>query len=101
MAASTVQIVVWNVAHGSAIYVKTPNGRSILLDAGNSDDFSPAGWLRTHQGLAKLDLFVLSHHHDGHVRDLANVIRFTPPLAFHHNPSSRDALAAGSVTDAE
>jgi beta-lactamase superfamily II metal-dependent hydrolase len=89
MATGTVQIVVWSVAHGSAIYVKTPNGRSILLDAGNSDDFSPARWLHAHRGLRELDLFVLSHHHGGHVRDLANVERLTPPLAFRDNPAAR------------
>jgi beta-lactamase superfamily II metal-dependent hydrolase len=94
MAAGTVQIVVWNVAHGSAIYVKTPNSRSILLDAGSSDDFSPARWLHARQGLTALDLFVLSHHHPGHVRDLANVHQLTPPRTFRHNPTSRTMPAA-------
>jgi competence protein ComEC len=42
-----VEIIIWDVQHGSAAYIKSPNGKHIVVDAGlgsyeNSDkSFSP------------------------------------------------------------
>jgi competence protein ComEC len=81
-------IVTWNVAHGSAIYVRTPNSRHILLDAGASEDFSPAEHLYHRYGLRYTDLLVLSHADCDHVRDLPNIWRLIPPIGFYRNPTS-------------
>lgn len=79
------RIVVWNVEHGSAMFAQTPNDRTILMDAGSSDDFSPAEHLHTRYGLQSADLFMLSHGDSDHLRDLPNIIRLIPPRVFHRN----------------
>ncbi len=87
-----VQIVVWNVAHGSATFVRTPNDRKILLDVGSSEDFSPAEYLHNHYGLRYTDLLILSHADADHVRDLPNVVRLIPPQTFYRNPQAPRSL---------
>lgn len=82
------EIVVWNVAHGSAIYVNTPNGRSILLDGGASEDFSPAIHLWNQHGLRATDLFILSHGDCDHVRDLPRIVDLIPPRTFWRNKTA-------------
>ena len=79
------RIVVWNVAHGSAMFVRTPNSRTILLDAGSSEDFSPAEHLHNVYGLRSTDAFILSHADCDHIRDLPNIIRLVPPTTFYRN----------------
>jgi competence protein ComEC len=82
------QIIVWNVEHGSAIYVRTPNGRSIIMDAGASSDFSPARWLYYQYNISKADLFILSHADTDHIRDIENVDVLLSPYAFYRNGTS-------------
>jgi beta-lactamase superfamily II metal-dependent hydrolase len=86
------QIVVWNVAHGSAIYVRTPNDRSILLDGGASEDFSPAIHLYNQYALRATDAFNLSHGDSDHVRDLPRILTLIPPAVFYRNPTAPRSL---------
>jgi beta-lactamase superfamily II metal-dependent hydrolase len=79
------RIVVWNVAHGSAMLARTPNDRTIIMDAGSSEDFSPAEHLHYRYGLRSTDVFMLSHGDCDHLRDLPNIIRLIPPRIFHRN----------------
>jgi beta-lactamase superfamily II metal-dependent hydrolase len=87
-AVADLQIVIWNVAHGSAMFARTPNNRTILMDAGSSEDFSPAEHLHTRYGMRSTDAFILSHGDCDHLSDLPNVVRLIPPLIFHRNPST-------------
>jgi beta-lactamase superfamily II metal-dependent hydrolase len=82
------RIVVWNVAHGSAMFARTPNNRTILMDAGSSDDFSPAQHLHDVYKARSTDLFILSHADSDHLRDLPNIIRLIPPRSFYRNKSA-------------
>lgn len=86
------RIVVWNVAHGSAMFVRTPNDRTILMDAGSSEDFSPAEHLYTNYTLRSSDLFMLSHGDSDHLSDLPNIIRLIPPRVFCRNVAAPRGL---------
>ncbi|MBP7620183.1 MAG: MBL fold metallo-hydrolase [Gemmatimonadales bacterium] len=88
MTSPELQIVMWDVAHGSAIYVRTPNGRSMLLDAGSSEDFSPALHLWQNWNVRATDALIISHGDADHVRDIANVRLFTPPAVLVENPAA-------------
>ncbi len=93
MTENKLQIVTWNVAHGSASYAKTPNGRSILFDAGSSEEFSPANWLYEKYGLRETDLFILSHTHADHISDIENVGNLIKPKVLIRNKSVPKNLA--------
>ena len=54
----TLKIIVWNVQHGSAAYIPTPNSKHIATDLGASEatngGFSPLAHLQR-EGISKLD----------------------------------------------
>lgn len=85
MSGSQLEIVVWNVQHGSAIYARTPNGLSIVMDAGASDEFSPAWWLKRQWSLQQVHMFILSHADTDHIRDIENLDRLLSPCTFRRN----------------
>lgn len=72
------EITIWDVQHGSAAYIRTPNNRHIVVDLGdNGDDFSP---LRTlyGRGVRQLDAVVITHPHRDHMDDLATFPLLAP-----------------------
>jgi beta-lactamase superfamily II metal-dependent hydrolase len=73
MASGDLEIVTWDVQHGVSLFVSTPNNRTIILDAGASDAFSPVDWLRGKFQLQRLDGLIISHPHADHVREVGRI----------------------------
>lgn len=69
---------IWNVQHGSAIHILTPNRKSIVIDLGTgarSPDgsyFSPITYLKN-CGIKKIDLLIITHPHTDHISDIINI----------------------------
>jgi beta-lactamase superfamily II metal-dependent hydrolase len=74
-----VTIDVLDVGQGDAVLVRTPEGKSALIDAGPSHHI--VSMLRQ-QGVASLDLVALSHHHADHYGGMAEVVRTFHPRLF-------------------
>ena len=75
---SALEIVVWDVQHGNAIYMKTPNGTNIMFDIGlgsYGDDweFSPLSYLKYKWRVDRLHYLVISHPHADHISDISNM----------------------------
>ena len=66
------ELYVWNVENGTAIYVKTPNGKNVVIDCGASDGFLPAKFLKDSLAVS-IDYFVISHPHRDHIEDLKGI----------------------------
>lgn len=79
----TLEILSWDVAHGDAMYITTPNGMKIVRDLGiGSSDTSNATWsplshLKTN-GVEKLDWVIVSHPHKDHIDDIMNFDSLSP-----------------------
>ncbi|GFK95413.1 hypothetical protein NNJEOMEG_03276 [Fundidesulfovibrio magnetotacticus] len=82
---------IWKVEHGSAAFVKTPNNKHVIFDAGRSDDFSPAEYLHK-KGVGEIDVLFVSHPHNDHVEDLPNVMSLLKPLVRMKNSDCPDDL---------
>lgn len=83
----SLKIIMWNVQHGSATYIGTPNGRHIAIDMGASASFSPFQHLYQN-GIRKLDHVTITHPHLDHIEDilnfdLLNPITFQAPALEH------------------
>jgi competence protein ComEC len=70
----------WDVKHGSATLIRTPNGTSIAYDMGIgrlnefNEEFSPMKYLQNGKNpLKKLDLVCISHPDEDHISDLINL----------------------------
>ncbi len=79
------KLIVWDVQHGNAIYIRTPDERDVIIDLGvgrnldKKEKFSPIDHLRKRYGLRKIDLLVLTHPHTDHIEDILEVIKL--PIA--------------------
>lgn len=84
----TLEIVFWDVQHGSATYIKTPNGKHIVKDLGigkyetNDQKFSPLLHLKHKWGVSKLDAVIISHPHKDHIEDIMNFEELSPVVLF-------------------
>ncbi len=81
----SISIITFDVAHGNCHLIVTPSGKRVMIDLGRSDDFSPVEWLK-HKGCKRLDLLVVTHSHDDHIRgvfDLGSI-----KVGILHRPKS-------------
>lgn len=89
---SQVQMVFWDVQHGHATYIRTPNDRHIVIDLGTGDysgrdeAFSPLTHLRTRYNVSRLDYVVITHPHRDHIDDILNFDMMSPKVL--HRPKS-------------
>jgi len=84
------KVRVWDVKHGNAIYVNTPNGKNLVYDLGrgdyseNSDERSPLETLSGHYKIKKIDYLMITHPHRDHIDDILNLKHFT--VGIFHRP---------------
>ena len=74
-----------DVGQGDAILVRSPEGKTALIDAGPSHNVVQA--LRK-AGVTSVDLLVLSHHHADHYGGMAEVVKAFRPRVFLASNSS-------------
>ena len=72
----TLQLIMWNVQHGSAIYINTPNGKDIAIDLGADDNFSPLQHILSKGH--RLDHATITHPHMDHIDDILNFDPVSP-----------------------
>lgn len=80
----TLELVIWDVQHGNATYVKTPNGRHIVQDLGTgsykgeNSSFSPLTHLKNQYNVERIDALIVSHPHKDHISDILNIDELNP-----------------------
>lgn len=89
------EFVVWNVQHGNAIYMKTPNGRNVMFDIGTGSygagaEFSPLRWLKHNWEIDCLHYLVISHPHADHISDIGNMYDLNLKPRALHRPKGID-----------
>src|SRR5262249_10347934 len=77
--AAVATLDVLDVGQGDAILIRSPEGKTALVDAGPNGGVVP---LLRDRGVDHLDLLVVSHHHADHYGGAAEVIRAFPPRVF-------------------
>jgi beta-lactamase superfamily II metal-dependent hydrolase len=100
------QIVIWDVQHGSAAYIKTPNNKHIVQDLGigaykaNLPSFSPLLHLKNKLGVDKLDEVIISHPHRDHLDDIVNFDDLNPTVLLRpKHLSEKEILDANRMED--
>ena len=90
-------VLVWNVDHGSAAYIETPNRKRIAIDLGaNSDGFSPLRHLKN-SGINQLDKVIITHPHLDHIEDILNFDLLTPKVLQRPSHLTSDDIWAGNT----
>ena len=68
----TMQLNMWNVDHGSAAYVSTPNGKRFIFDLGTLGELSILNNLKG-AGINFVDSITITHPHMDHIDDILNL----------------------------
>ena len=98
------KLVIWDVQHGSAAYIRTPSGKNVVIDLGvgsfvKPDDatFSPLRHLRQRYGVDRLDTLVITHPHTDHIEDIGHLSLF--PLGLGRTPGPAVLVAPRHLTE--
>jgi len=89
----TLDVLFFDVQHGSCAYIKTPNNRHVLHDLGSGsyqdgEEFSPIIYLKDQlrkKGIDKLDKVIITHPHKDHIDDILN-LDVLSPKSLHRPP---------------
>lgn len=77
-------MVFWDVQHGNATYIRTPNNTHIVQDLGTgsygtkSKEFSPLFHLKNKWNVKQLDYVIITHPHKDHISDMMNFEALSP-----------------------
>jgi len=96
-----VEMVFWDVQHGHATYIKTPNDRHIVVDlgtgdySGNNKAFSPLKHLKANYGVTQLDYVIITHPHLDHIDDILNFDSLNPKVLWRPKALTNDEIMDG------
>jgi competence protein ComEC len=95
----SLNMVFWDVQHGSAAFIKTPTGKKLIIDLGvgsfmKPDDatFSPLWHLRNVYGVTSADALVITHPHADHLDDIYNIDLVPPRMLIAPRQIDRDLI---------
>jgi len=96
-----VEMVFWDVQHGHATYIKSPNGRHIVIDLGtgqyskNNLTFSPLKHLRNSYDVTQLDYVIITHPHLDHIDDIMQFDSLNPKVLWRPKSISNQEVMEG------
>ena len=100
---NNLEFIVWDVQHGNAIYMKTPNGRSVMFDIGtgsyeDGSEFSPLKHQKDNWDVDSLHYLVISHPHADHISDICNLfdLDLKPKVLCRPNDIDRDLIISSN-----
>lgn len=80
------RMILFDVEHGFCAFIKTPTGRTILIDCGKAANFSPVEYIRQNELAATvpfngfhLTKLIVTHPHEDHIEDMARLKQDLPP----------------------
>jgi beta-lactamase superfamily II metal-dependent hydrolase len=96
-----VEMVFWDVQHGHATYIKTPNNRHIAIDLGTGDysdgntAFSPLRYLKNNYHVDQLDYVAITHPHLDHIDDILNFDLLSPKVLCRPKELTNEEVMSG------
>lgn len=77
------KVLFFDVGQGDATLIQFPNGKTMLIDAGNANEYGDAGLSTIYPhlqrfGISKLDAVLISHPHNDHQGGLPSLMRRIP-----------------------
>ena len=94
----TLRFITWNVQHGSAALVQTPNGQQIAIDLGAGEGFSPLRYMKFQMGVNRLDEVIVTHPHMDHIEDVLNFDLLDPRALLRPSHLTADDISSGHST---
>jgi competence protein ComEC len=81
--AGTLRVDILDIGQGDSVLVRTPGGKTILIDAGDGGVDVPP--ILAREGVTALDLVVATHPHADHIGGMADVLKVLPVKVYTDN----------------
>ena len=94
----TLRFITWNVRHGSAALVLTPNGQTIAIDLGADAGFSPLQHIKFGMGIDRLDKVIITHPHMDHIEDILSFDVLKPRILMRPRQLNAEDISRGHGT---
>jgi len=78
----TLKVYFIDVGQGDSELIQTPSGKSMLIDAGDTNKGDVVTSLLRNKGVSSLDVVVASHPHEDHIGGMATVLNTLPVKQF-------------------
>ena len=94
--------VFWDVQHGNAAYIRTPDDQHIVIDLGTGSyaeanlEFSPLLHLKNRWGVQRLDGVIITHPHRDHIDDIFNFRKLRPRVLSRPKHLKEDDIRTSS-----
>lgn len=82
----SLEVTVIDVGQGDCILLRSPEGKTMLIDAGPSDAFDSIRAALNQFGAGSLDVVIATHPHEDHIGSMAAVLDAYPVGAFYTIP---------------
>jgi len=79
----TLTVWVLDVGQGDSILLRSPNGKTMLVDAGEASAYPAVDAALERHAIAALDVVVATHPHNDHIGGMAKLIAEYPIAAFY------------------
>lgn len=100
MSQHSLDIRIWDVEHGSAMFCRAGN-KNIVIDCGANDSFSPIKWINGPKyGINTLHYLVISHPHEDHIEDLDSIKEVGLKPNIVNRPKPATSLVEDNLADA-
>ena len=98
------RVILFDVEHGFCAFIKTPTGRTILIDCGKAANFSPVKYIREHELAGTLSFnghqltkLIITHPHEDHIEDIRAVMTDFPPAILQRWEFNWDYIKTGNA----
>lgn len=90
LADGTLRMYTIDVGHGDSILLISPNGKTMLIDAGDKNAYPMISGILGELGVHKLDVIVSTHAHKDHIGSMKNIIEEYGTDTLYMNSASSD-----------
>lgn len=75
------RVIIFDVEHGFCAFVKSSTGRTLMIDCGRKENFSPVLYVIDNElGGERLTKLVVTHPHNDHIQDIESLTSKLQPL---------------------
>lgn len=95
------KVHIWDVQHGSALWIRTPNDLDFVVDMGVGShgaegEFSPLTHLRQCCNVGTIDGLIITHPHADHIADIQALTELRPTTLVRPKHLSADEIRGGN-----
>src|SRR5258707_14421267 len=90
------RVIVFDVDHGFCAFVRSSTGRTLMVDCGCKENFSPVVYVMENElGGQRLTRLLVTHPHDDHICDIEAITSKLPPVILTRQRYNWEAVKEG------